>query len=89
MNPHKTGTVFIVLMVALVAYGFGSFAYAFDLGGDTIIKLIPSDLTLFTQQQLTEINNPTFKPVYLIEVVPVNITINDTSNSTDNGNETV
>lgn len=88
MNPHKTGTVFIVLMVALVAYGFGSFAYIFDLGEDTIIKYIPSNFTLFGQQQLTEINNPSFKPVYLIEVIPVNITRNDTSNSTENGNET-
>jgi hypothetical protein len=90
MNPHKTGTVFIVLMVALVAYGVGSFAYALDLGGDTIMKLIPSNLTLFDQQQITEIDNPFFKPVYLIEVVPINNTPNNTFNGTDdNGNQTL
>jgi hypothetical protein len=88
MNSHKTGTVFIVLMVALVAYGVGSFAYAMDLGGDTIQKIIPSNFTLFSQQQLTEIGDPSFKPVKLVEKVVVNTTPNRTSNNTD-GNGTI
>ena len=30
MNSKKSGTIFIVLMIALIAYGSGSVANAFD-----------------------------------------------------------
>lgn len=82
MDPKKSGTVFIVLMVALVAYGSGSIADALNLDGDAIVNLIPSNLTSLNQQQITQIDDPTFKPVYLMSHIVINTT-NTTNNSTD------
>ena len=87
MNSKKSGTIFIVLMIALIAYGFGSVANAFDLGGNSMVNLIPSDITSFNQQQITQMNDPSFEPVYLIEqtIITNNTnTTNETSNSTNN-----
>jgi hypothetical protein len=69
-------------MIAFVAYGSGSIADALNLDGDAIINLIPSNLTTLNQQQITPIDDPNFKPVYLITHVVINKT-NTTSNSTD------
>jgi hypothetical protein len=85
MNSKKSGTIFIVLMIALIAYGFGSFANAFDLGGNSMVNLIPSNIISFNQQQITQTNDPSFQPVYLIEhILITNNTnkTNETSNST-------
>ncbi len=87
MNSKKSGTIFIVLMIALVAYGFGSFANAFDLGGNTMVNLIPSEITSFNQQQITEMNDPSFQPVYLIQqAIFNNNSNNETLNTTTNDN---
>jgi hypothetical protein len=89
MNSKKSGTIFIVLMIALTAYGFGSIANAFDLGGNSMVNLIPSDITSFNQQQITQMNDPSFEPVYLIEqtIITNNTnTTNETSNSTNYNN---
>jgi hypothetical protein len=89
MNSKKSGTIFIVLMIALIAYGFGSVANAFDLGGNSMVNLIPSDITSFNQQQITQMNDPSFEPVYLIEqtIITNNTnTTNETSNSTNYNN---
>ena len=89
MNSKKSGTIFIVLMIALIAYGFGSVANAFDLGGNSMVNLIPSDITSFNQQQITQMNDPSFEPVYLIQHAITNNntnTTNETSNSTNYNN---
>ena len=89
MNSKKSGTIFIVLMIALIAYGFGSVANAFDLGGNSMVNLIPSDITSFNQQQITQMNDPSFEPVYLIQHAITNnntYTTNETSNSTNYNN---
>ena len=89
MNSKKSGTIFIVLMIALIAYGFGSVANAFDLGGNSMVNLIPSDITSFNQQQITQMNDPSLEPVYLIEqtIITNNTnTTNETSNSTNYNN---
>ncbi len=70
-------------MIAFVAYGSGSIADALNLDGNTIINLIPSNFTSINQQQITQIDDPSFKPVYLITHVVINKT-NTTNNSTDN-----
>jgi hypothetical protein len=67
MNSKKSGTIFIVLIIALIAYGSGSVANAFDLGGNSMVNLIPSEITSFNQQQITQMNDPSFQPVYLIQ----------------------
>jgi hypothetical protein len=82
LNPKKSGTIFIVLMIAFVAYGSGSIADALNLDGDAIINLIPSNLTTLNQQQITPIDDSNFKPVYLMTHVVINKT-NTTNNSTD------
>ena len=89
MNSKKSGTIFIVLIIALIAYGFGSVANAFDLGGNTMVNLIPSEITSFNQQQITEMNDPSFQPVYLIQQAIINNdtnTTNETLNTTNNDN---
>ena len=85
MNSKKSGTIFIVLMIALIAYGSGSVANAFDLGGNSMVNLIPSEITSFNQQQITQINDPSFQPVYLIQQV---IITNDTNTTNETQNTT-
>ncbi len=82
MNPKKSGTIFIVLMIALVAYGSGSIADAFNLDGNIIVDLLPSNITSINQQQITQIDDPNFKPVTLMTHVVYNKTENN--NSTNN-----
>jgi hypothetical protein len=83
MDSKKSGTIFIVLMVALLAYGTGSVADALNLDGNAIVNLIPSNFTSFNQQQITPIDDPSFKPVFLIGHVVINTTTNTSSNTTD------
>ncbi len=87
MNSKKSGTIFIVLMIALVAYGFVSVANTFDLGGSAMVNLLPSNILSFNQQQITQMNDPAFKPVYLVGQGITNTT-NTTSNTTTNTNDT-
>lgn len=87
MNPKKSGTIFIVLMIAFVAFGSGSIADALNLDGDAIINLIPSNFTTINQQQITQIDDPNFKAVDLMTHVVINqtnTTDNDNDNTTDN-----
>jgi hypothetical protein len=86
LNPKKSGTIFIVLMIAFVAFGSGSIADALNLDGDAIINLIPANFTTINQQQITQIDDPNFQPVNLMTHVVINETkTNDTdNNSTDN-----
>ena len=53
MNPKKSGTVFIVFMIALIAFGTASAANVANLGTDLFDGLtIPTSLN--TQQQITD-----------------------------------
>jgi hypothetical protein len=81
MSPKKNGRIFIILMIALVAFGFGSAAHAFGLAQDFGTDLIPSDLFTTGAQQISEISDPSFNPVYLTKRVIVNT--NNTTNTTN------
>ncbi len=70
-------------MIAFVAFGSGSIADALNLGGDAIVDLIPANFTNMNQQQITQIDNPTFEPVQLTQQQVVNNT-----NTTENTNST-
>ncbi len=75
-------------MVALTAYGFGSVANALNIGGNSLVNFIPSDITSLNDQQLTQMNDSSFQPVYLIQhaITTSNLTSNTTSNSTNDTN---
>ena len=70
-------------MIAFVAFGSGSIADALNLDGDAIINLIPANFTTINQQQVTQISDPNFTPVYLMTHVVINKT-NTTNNNTNN-----
>jgi hypothetical protein len=82
MNSKKTGTVFIVLLIALVAYGCGSFVFAVGLGGDIGVGILPSNFSFNNPQQITQINDPSFDPVTLKKHVVLNTTNITTNNTT-------
>jgi hypothetical protein len=87
MNPKKSGTVFIVLMIALIAFGFASAANVANIGTNTIDNLIPSNFSLSGQQQISQIGDTSFKPVYVNKRVVVNVTnttpVTPTKNTTN------
>ncbi|MDP3065556.1 MAG: hypothetical protein Q8N08_02360 [Methanobacteriaceae archaeon] len=89
MKPQKTGKLFIVLMIALVAYGFASGAHAMGVADELGTKIIPSDLNLGGDQKISEISDPSFKQVYLTRRI-LNIT-NKTNSTPQNvsGNQTI
>jgi hypothetical protein len=89
MNPKKSGTVFIVLMIALLAFGVASAANVVGLGSNLIDSVVPSNLSLSGQQQVTAIGDTSFTPVYVNKRAVVNVTnttpvviTNNTTNST-------
>ena len=89
MNPKKSGTVFIVLMIALIAFGTASSANMANIGTGLFDSLNISDLDLNSQQQITAIGDPSFEPVYVTKRVVSNVTnstpvtpTNNTTNST-------
>jgi len=69
-------------MIGLMAYGFGSVANAMDIDGNTIVNILPSNFNSLNQQQITQITDPSFKPVYLINHIVINKT--NTTNTTNN-----
>lgn len=88
MNPKKSGTVFIVLMIALLAFGVASAANVVGLGSNLIDSVVPSNLSLNGQQQVSAIGDTSFTPVYVNKRVVVNITnttpVVPTNNTTNN-----
>ena len=86
MTPKKSGTLFIVLMIALVAYGAASGANALNIGTDLGVGLIPSDLNLNGDQKISEIGDSNFTPVRVVKHIPVNTT--NTTNTTNVTNTT-
>ena len=83
MTPKKSGTLFIVLMIALLAYGAASGANALNIGTDLGVGLIPSNFNINGDQKITEIGDPTFTPVHIVKHIQVNTT-NTTNNTTSN-----
>jgi hypothetical protein len=82
MTPKKSGTLFIVFMIALVAYGAASGANALNIGADVGVGLIPSNFNLNGDQKISEIGDPNFTPVHIVRHIQVNIT--NTTNTTNN-----
>ena len=74
MNPRKSGTVFIVFMVALIEFGNASSANMVNVGADLFDGLTLNSLN--NQQQITAIGDPSFKPVYISKRVVLNVTNN-------------
>jgi len=93
MNPKKSGTVFIVLMIALLAFGVASAANVVGLGSNMVDSIVPTNLSLNGQQQVTAIGDTSFTPVYVnkravvnvTNTTPVVITNNTTNTSTNSG----
>lgn len=82
MSPKRNGTVFIVLMLALVAFGFGSAASALNLGGDFFKDLMSADFLGLNQKQVTQVDDPNFQPIYLLQKVQMNNTNSSDRNNT-------
>ncbi len=88
MTPKKSGTIFIVLMIALVAYGVASGANALNIGTDIGVGLIPSNFNINGDQKITEIGDPSFTPVHIVRHIQVNTT-NTTNNTTNVSNNNI
>ena len=83
MNPKTAGRLFIVLMIALVAYGFASSANALNIGTDLGVGLFPSNFNFENVQKISEIGDPSYTPVTVVRRITINIT-----NVTNNTNKT-
>lgn len=91
MNPKKAGKLFIVLMISLVAFGFGSCANALNSGNDVTSGILPSTLASNNEQQISTINDSSFEPVHVMRhfynttnSTNSTRTITNTTNSTEN-----
>jgi hypothetical protein len=83
MNPKKEGRLFIVFMIALLAYGFASSANALNIGSDIGVGIFPSNFNFETGQKISEIGDPSFTPVTVVRRIPINITnVTNTTNKT-------
>ncbi len=82
MSPKKSGTLFIVLMISLVAFGVASTMNIANIGTNLDTSLIPSNLTMSSPQQITTIGDPSFQPDYITNHIIINTT--NTTNKTNN-----
>ncbi len=90
MNPKKSGTVFIVLMIALIAFGVASAANVANIGNDQLKGLTLPNLNLNNQEQITTIGDPNYQPVYITKRIVLNVTNTTTlipANNTTNSNK--
>jgi hypothetical protein len=68
MNSRKAGKLFIVLMISLVAFGFGSCANVLNSGNDITFGIVPSIFASSNNnQQISTIGDPSFQPVHLMK----------------------
>ena len=68
MNSRKAGKLFIVLMISLVAFGFGSCANVLNSGNDITFGIVPSIFASNNNnQQISTIGDPSFQPVHLMK----------------------
>ena len=92
MNPKKSGTVFIVLMIALIAFGVASAANVANIGNDQLKGLTLPNLNLNNQEQITTIGDPNYQPVYITKRVVLNVTnttpVIPTNNTTNTNKST-
>lgn len=88
MTPKKSGTLFIVLMIAMVAFGAASGANALNIGTNIGVGLIPSDFNFNGEQKISEIGDSDFTPVHIYRHIIVNNT-NKTNNTTKTTNNTI
>lgn len=89
MNPKKSGTLFIVLMIALIAFGVASAANVANIGNDQLKGLTLPNLNLNNQEQITTIGDPNYQPVSITKRIVLNVTNNTTvipTNTTINHN---
>lgn len=82
MNSGKKGKLFAVLMVALIAFGFGSCANIINSGKNFTSGILPSSFALDNQNQMEVIGDPSFEPVH------VKRHFYNTTNSTNMTNQT-
>lgn len=80
-------------MVALLAYGFGSFVNVVGVGNDVDIAGIMPDLNLTGSEQISSIGDTSFKPAHIQKMV-LNVTNNTTvvsnvTNSTVTNNTSI
>ena len=88
MNPKKSGTVFIVLMIALIAFGVASAANVANIGNDQLKGLTLPNLNLNNQEQITTIGDPNYQPVYITKRIVLNVTNTTPVISTNNTTNT-
>jgi hypothetical protein len=91
MNPKKSGTLFIVLMVALIAFGVASAANVAKIGNEQLSSITIPKFNLNSQEQITTIGDPNFQPVLITKRIVLNVTNttfiptnNTTKNTTNN-----
>ncbi|AXV36857.1 MAG: hypothetical protein KO217_06275 [Methanobacteriaceae archaeon] len=91
MISRKKGKLFIVLSIALIAFGIGSVTNVLTSDNFSLNDIIPSSLAFEEQEKVMVINDPSFEPVYIEKVVPqpINNTNNTTTNNTSGGNNRV
>jgi hypothetical protein len=88
MNSRKAGKLFIVLMISLLGFGFGSCANALNSGNDITFGMLSSIFASDDGQQISTIGDPSFEPNHLNRQFYNNTTstnstpVNNTSNST-------
>ena len=87
MNPKKSGTLFIVLMIALIAFGVASAVNITNIGNEQLSSITIPKLNLSSQEQITTIGDPNFQPVYITKRTVLNVTntsVIPTNNTTKN-----
>ncbi len=82
LNAKKKGKLFAVIMIALIAYGCGSFMNLVTAGSvDVELPTISSE-----EQQISTIGDPDFDPVWLKRQAVINTTNTPTNNSSNHSN---
>ena len=87
MNPKKSGTLFIVLMIALIAFGVASAVNITNIGNEQLSSITIPKLNLSSEEQITTIGDPNFQPVYITKRITLNVTnttVIPTNNTTKN-----
>ena len=74
MNPKKSGTLFIVLMIALLAFGVASAVNVAKIGNEQLSSITLPKLNLNSQEQITTIGDPNFQPVSITKRIVLNVT---------------
>lgn len=89
MDSRKSGKVFIVLIISLIAFGVGSCVNAVNAGNDITSGLLPSNFALDNQQQMNTIDDSSFNPVHVMRhfynntnTTNTSTVVNNNSNST-------